>query len=125
MRVFVLALAVFLATAGCIGWGSWYVSHLCDRLVGVLEDMAALPLGEIDAFAAVYGRYEQIWQRSEIWLHLLDGHKGADVIEDLFTELGLRYLGGDGVGVSVVQEKLALQLDKLREGERITVDDIF
>lgn len=125
MRVFVLALVVFVVTAGCIGWGSWYVQRLCDRLSAVLEEMATLPLGEIDAFTNVYNRYEKLWKKSELWLHLLDGHEGADAIEELFTELGLRYLGEDGLGVNVVQEKLALQIEKLREGEKITMDDIF
>ncbi len=125
MRVFVLALVVFVATAGCIGWGSWYVQGLCDRLTEVLSQMTALAPGDIDSYTQIYKTYEKLWKSGRFWLHLLDGHKGADSIEELFTELGLRYLAGDELGVAVVQEKLTLQIDKLREGERITVDDIF
>lgn len=125
MRVFVFAVAVFVATAFCIGLGSWYVQRLCDQLSGILERLAAVEMGDTAAFAAVYRAYEMLWDKSECWLHILDGHEGADAIEEAFTELGLRFLAGDDLGCTILQEKLSLQIDKLREGERLTLDDVF
>lgn len=125
MKVFVLAVLVFTVTVGCIWWGSWYVGRMCDGILGILESIAELETGDIAGFGAGYREIEEIWKKGEVWLHILVGHDAADVVEDLLAEMGLRYIGRDILGYQVTREKLCLQIEKIREGERVVADSIM
>lgn len=125
MKVFVLAVLVFTVTVGFIWWGSWYVGKICDAILGVLENIAELEMGDLAGFGVGYKEIEKIWDKGKVWLHILVGHDAADVVEDLFAEMGLRYIGKDILGYQVVREKLCLQIEKIREGERVAVDSIM
>lgn len=125
MKVFVLAVLVFAVTVGVIWWGSWYVGRICEGILGVLETMVDLDAGDLAGFGAGYHEIERLWEKGEVWLHVLVGHDAADMVEDLFVEMGLRYIGRDALGYQVVREKLCLQVEKIREGERIVVDSIM
>ena len=46
MKVFLLAVVIPGITLGCIWWGSWYVNRMCDRLLGLLEDMSGMEVGQ-------------------------------------------------------------------------------
>ncbi|MBQ3177910.1 MAG: DUF4363 family protein [Clostridia bacterium] len=125
MKVFMLAVLVFTVTVGCIWWSSWYVGKMCDGILGVLENIAELEMGDLAGFGACYGDIEKLWKKGEVWLHILVGHDAADVVEDLFVEMGLRYIEKDMLGYQVTREKLCLQIEKIREGERIAADSIL
>lgn len=125
MKVFLLAVIVLGITLGCIWWGSWYVNRMCDRLLGLLEDMSGMEVGDVKRFGGVYAAFEETWEHGEMWLHILVGHDAADMVKDLFVEMGIRYICGDELGFRVVLEKLCLQIEKIKEGERIVVDSIL
>lgn len=125
MKVFLLAVLVFAVTVGFIWWGSWYVGRMCDGILGALERMADLDVGNISEFGVGYTEIERIWKKGEVWLHILVGHDAADAVEDLLVEMGMRYIGRDLLGYQVIREKLCLQVEKIREGERFAVDSIL
>ncbi|MBQ8402339.1 MAG: DUF4363 family protein [Clostridia bacterium] len=125
MKVFILAVMVFAIVVVCIFGGSLYVNRMCDRLLGLLENMGALEVGDLAGFGDMYSVFEEIWDRGEVWLHILVGHDAADAVEDMFVELGMRFIGRDELGYRVVMEKVSLQLEKIREGERVVVDSIM
>ena len=125
MKVFVLAVVVFAVTIGCIWWSSWYVGRMCEGILGELEYMAALQPGDLTGFGKGYREIEKMWKRGEVWLHVLVGHDAADMVEELFVEMGMRFIGKDELGYQVTREKLCLQLEMIREGERVVVDSIL
>ena len=115
MRVFWLAVLFFGITLGCIWWGGWHVNRICDGLLAVLEEMSAVKPGDLASYSALYDRFEGIWDSGEMWLHILVGHDAADSVEELFQEMGLRYLCKDEVGYGVTLEKLSLQIEKIKD----------
>ena len=125
MKVFLLAVVVLGITLASIWWGSWYVNRMCDKLLELLENMSGMEVGDPAGFGDIYARFEEVWDRGEMWLHILVGHDAADLVKDLFAEMGMRYIGMDELGFRVVLEKLCLQIEKIKEGERIVVDSIL
>ena len=122
MKVFVLAVLVFAVTVGFIWWSSWYVGRMCDEILGTLENMADLDGEDLAGFGAGYREIERLWKKGEVWLHV---HDAADAVKELFVEMGIRYIGKDELGYQVIREKLCLQVEKIREGERVVIDSIM
>ena len=125
MKVFLLAAAVFLLVIGCVAGSAVYIHRLCGRMETILEQMGVLVEGDWQGFVKVYRAFEGVWENGEVWLHILVGHDAADQVEELFVELGMRYLNGDREGFMLAMERAGLQIEKIKEGERVMVDGIL
>lgn len=124
MKIFILAVAVMLVTGVFIGWAGWYVGRVCGELIGILE---ALPekSGDLSAFGVHYRAFEKRWYEMERLLVPIVGRGATEIVEQQFVEMGMRYIGGDDVGYCVAVKQLKLQLENIRDGEKITLDGIL
>ncbi len=125
MKVFVLALMLLVVTSGLIGWGSWYVHRVCDKLTTILNDIEAIEMHDAKAYAIYHKNFDKVWQVNKKWFHILLGREVTDKIDDTFTSMGVRYLGDDDIGFAWEREMLIRYIKRVVKEEEVSVDGIL
>ena len=77
------------------------------------------------AFNESYRAFEKKWYGSVRWIGCIVGGTMVSEVEKQFVTVGYRYLAQDMAGYREEIALLRQLLERIREGERLTVDNIL
>lgn len=126
MRIFWVAVAVFVFVTALLVLNMLYVAHTTDFLLARLAefpDRADSGARDLGAFQLQYRAFYDLFSEREKLLHVLCGHTDTDRVRNAFFDMAARYIAGDSAGYASAKGQLDVALNDLRDAERLSFDN--
>lgn len=128
MRIFLVAVTVFLLVTALLILDMLYVTQTMDMLhqnLSRFPSTAEAVDRNLSIFQKNYNAFYNLFSDREKILHILCGHTETDRVREAFSDMAERYLAGDDAGYRSAKSRLETALQNLRDAEQLSLDNFM